>query len=101
MLREWQWLIDAKIHVVVIHIPILDTRRYQELEGIGQLIMDLVLQILGWLAEEERNVIKEAQAEGIAEARKKVKHLERTQINLNTLTPAQRNTLEKFTKRVA
>lgn len=94
ILREWQWLIDAKIHVVVIDIPILDTRKYQELEGIGQLIMDLVLQILSWLAEEERNGIKQAQAEGIAEAKKKGKHLGRPPINLNTLTPAQRNTLD-------
>ncbi|MDK8193163.1 recombinase family protein [Paenibacillus sp. UMB7766-LJ446] len=38
ILREWQWMIDATIHVVVIDIPILDTRKYQELEGIGQLI---------------------------------------------------------------
>ncbi|MEK4439137.1 recombinase family protein [Paenibacillus sp. FSL K6-2862] len=46
ILKEWQWLIDVKIYVVVIDIPILDTRKYQELEGIGELIMDLVLQIL-------------------------------------------------------
>ncbi|MDK8193162.1 recombinase family protein [Paenibacillus sp. UMB7766-LJ446] len=56
--------------------------------------MDLVLQILSWLAEEERNGIRSAQAEGIAEAKKKGKHLGRPQINLNTLTPAQRNTLD-------
>ncbi|WP_234973068.1 recombinase family protein [Paenibacillus vortex] len=55
----------------MIDIPILDTRKYQEFEGIGQLIMDLVLQILSWLAEEERNGIKQAQAEGITEAKKK------------------------------
>lgn len=30
ILKEWQWLIDAKIHVVVIDIPILDTRKYVE-----------------------------------------------------------------------
>jgi len=93
ILKEWQWLIDAKIHIVVIDIPILDTRKYQELEGIGQLIMDLVLQILSWLAEEERRSIKQAQAEGIAEAKKKGKHLGRPQINLNTLTPGQRDIL--------
>lgn len=56
--------------------------------------MDLVLQILSWLAEDELNGIKQAQAEGIAEAKKKGKHLGRPQINLNTLTPAQRNTLD-------
>ncbi|WP_336765813.1 recombinase family protein [Paenibacillus sp. USHLN196] len=94
ILKEWQWLIDAKIHVVVIDIPILDTRKYEELEGIGQLIMDLVLQILSWLAEEERKGIKQAQAEGIAEAKKKGRHLGRPQINLNTLSPGQRGILD-------
>ncbi|QNR70563.1 recombinase family protein (plasmid) [Paenibacillus peoriae] len=94
ILKEWQWLIDAKIHIVVIDIPILDTRKYEDLEGIGQLIMDLVLQILSWLAEEERKGIKQAQAEGIAEAKKKGKHLGRPQINLTTLTPGQRDVLD-------
>jgi len=94
ILKEWQWLIDAKIHVVVIDIPILDTRKYEELEGIGQLIMDLVLQILSWIAEEERKGIKQAQAEGIAEAKKKGKHLGRPRINLNTLTSGQRGILD-------
>ncbi|MCP1137507.1 recombinase family protein [Paenibacillus polysaccharolyticus] len=94
ILKEWQWLMDAKIHVVVIDIPILDTRKYQEMDGINQLIMDLVLQLLSWLAEEERNDIKQAQAEGIAEARKKGKHLGRPQINLQTLTPGQRGILD-------
>ncbi|WP_068505933.1 recombinase family protein [Paenibacillus kribbensis] len=96
ILREWQWLIDAKIHVVVIDIPILDTRKYTELEGIGQLIMDLVLQILSWLAEEERRGIKQAQAEGIAEAKKKGKHLGRPRMNLSTLSPGKRLILEEW-----
>ncbi|KAA8787853.1 recombinase family protein [Paenibacillus amylolyticus] len=94
ILKEWQWLIEAKIHVVVIDIPILDTRKYDQLEGIGQLIMDLVLQILSWLAEEERRGIKQAQAEGIAEAKKQGKHLGRPQINLDTLTPGQKSILD-------
>ncbi|QLG40417.1 MULTISPECIES: recombinase family protein [unclassified Paenibacillus] len=45
--------------------------------------------MLSWLAEEERNGIKQAQAEGIAEAKKKGKHLGRSQMNLSTLTPGQ------------
>lgn len=94
ILKEWQWLIDAHIHVVVIDIPILDTRKYQELEGVGQLIMDLVLHILSWLAEEEWNDIKQAQSEGIAAAQKKGKHLGRPQINLTTLSSGQRAILE-------
>ncbi|WP_411346992.1 recombinase family protein [Paenibacillus sp. WLX2291] len=96
ILKEWQWLIDAKIHVVVIDIPILDTRKYQELEGVGKLIMDLVLHILSWLAEEEWNDIKQAQSEGIAAARKRGKHLGRPAIQLSTLSPEQSFLLESF-----
>lgn len=94
ILKEWQWLIDARIHVVVIDIPILDTRKYQELEGVSKLIMDLVLHILSWLAEEEWNDIKQAQAEGIAAARKKGKHLGRPAMNLATLTTGQHEILK-------
>ncbi|MGG0823992.1 hypothetical protein ABE099_14060 [Paenibacillus turicensis] len=57
--------------------------------------MDLVLQILSWLTEEERKGIKQAQDEGIAEAKKKGKHLGRPQIYLNTLTVSQRALLNK------
>ncbi|KAG3106289.1 hypothetical protein PC123_g6 [Phytophthora cactorum] len=56
--------------------------------------MDLVLQILSWLAEEERKGIKQAQAEGIAEAKKKGKYLGRPRINLGTLKPVQRGILD-------
>ncbi|GGI98323.1 recombinase family protein [Paenibacillus hunanensis] len=94
ILKEWQWLIDANVHVVVIDIPILDTRKYQELEGVGKLIMDLVLHILSWLAEEEWNDIKQAQAEGIAAARKRGKHLGRPAIQLSTLSPIQSSLLK-------
>ncbi|MDP1513375.1 recombinase family protein [Paenibacillus ottowii] len=95
ILKEWQWLIDAHINVVVTDIPILDTRKYKELEGVGQLIMDLVLHILSWLAEEEWNDIKQAQSEGIAAARKKGKHLGRPPINLATMSSGQRAILEE------
>lgn len=54
----------------------------------------LYFRFLSWLAEEERKGIKQAQAEGIAEAKKKGKHLGRPRINLNTLTPGQRGILD-------
>jgi len=44
---------------------LLDTRRYAQLDGFGELVTSLVLQILSWLAEEERKKIKERQREGI------------------------------------
>lgn len=69
ILEQWKWLIDNGIEIVVLDMPILDTRKYKELNGIGELITDLVLQILAWLAEEERINIKQRQAEGIHSAK--------------------------------
>lgn len=65
ILSEWQWLIDNKINIVVLDMPLLDTRKYKELDGVGELVTSLVLQILSWLAEEERKNIKQRQREGI------------------------------------
>lgn len=44
-------------------MPLLDTTKYKD--SLGNLITDLVLQILSWLAEEERTKIKTRQREGI------------------------------------
>jgi len=65
ILQEWQWLVDNKINIVILDMPLLDTRRYAQLDGFGELVTSLVLQILSWLAEEERKKIKERQREGI------------------------------------
>jgi DNA invertase Pin-like site-specific DNA recombinase len=94
ILNEWKWLIDNKVDIVIIDMPILDTRKYKGLESIGQLITDLVLQILSWLAEEERTIIKKRQQEGIVSAKSKGKHLGRPQANLSTLSKEQRSILE-------
>lgn len=58
-------------HIVVLNMPILDTRKYKELEGTGQLVSDLVLTLLSWMVDEERNRIKTAQSEGIQIAKQK------------------------------
>lgn len=65
ILKEWQWLVENKIHIVVLDMPLLDTRKYQGLDGVGDLVVNLVLQILSWLAEQERVNIKVRQREGI------------------------------------
>ncbi len=56
-------------------MPLLDTRKYNE--SIGSFVADLVLQVLSWVAEEERTKIKTHQAEGIAAAKAQGKHLGR------------------------
>ena len=69
ILDQWKFLMEQGIQIVVLDMPILDTRKYKELKGVGQLITDLVLQILAWLAEEERINIKQRQREGIESAK--------------------------------
>ncbi|WP_207753409.1 recombinase family protein [Sporosalibacterium faouarense] len=71
ILREWQWLMDHEINVVVLDMPLLDTRKYTELDGVGELVTNLVLQILSWLAEEERKNIRQRQSEGIKVAKER------------------------------
>lgn len=72
--NEWQWLIENEIDIVVLNMPILDTRKYKELEGVGKLIADIVLAILSWVVEDERERIRVAQQEGIEIAKKQGKY---------------------------
>ncbi|GGE53420.1 DNA recombinase [Pullulanibacillus camelliae] len=70
---EWKALIEEEIDIVVLNMPILDTRKYRELEGVGQLVSDLVLTLLSWMVDEERERIRTAQREGIEIAKKQGK----------------------------
>lgn len=70
ILRVWQELTkDRGIDVVVLDMPLLDTRREKNL--LGTFIADLVLQVLSFVAENERVNIKERQREGIAAAKER------------------------------
>ena len=74
--RQWRILTkEIKIDISVIDMPLLDTRNGKDL--MGTFIADLVLQILSFVAESERNNIKKRQAEGIAAARARGVHLGR------------------------
>ena len=67
-----QWRIITKeksADIYVIDMPLLDTRRGKDL--LGTFISDLVLQLLSFVAENERTSIKQRQAEGIAAAKAK------------------------------
>ena len=61
--------------ICAIDLPLLDTRNGKDL--MGTFIADLVLQILSFVSESERNNIKKRQAEGIAAARARGVHLGR------------------------
>lgn len=81
ILQEWQDITqNIKAHIVVLDIPLLDTTKYKD--SLGTLITDLVLQILFWLAEEERTRIKVRQREGIDIAKKKGTHMGRPRVQI-------------------
>jgi len=78
---EWQVITqDIKADIKVLDMPLLDTRHYKDL--LGAFIADLVLQMLAFVAEQERVSIKQRQKEGIAVARAKGKHLGRARIEM-------------------
>jgi len=68
ILEQWRIITKARqVSIVVLDIPLLDTR-HKELDLTGTLIVDLVLQILSYVAQTEREFIRQRQAEGIAAA---------------------------------
>lgn len=68
--KQWRILTkDIGIDICVIDMPLLDTRNGKDL--MGTFIADLVLQILSFVAQNERENIKKRQAEGIAAAKSK------------------------------
>lgn len=65
---EWKDIVkNIKADIVVIDMPLLDTRNNKDL--LGTFISDLVLQILSYVAEQERSFIKQRQKEGISNAK--------------------------------
>ncbi len=68
ILEQWRMITKVKnADIVVLDMPILNTTRDKDL--LGTLISDLVLQLLSYVAENERINIRERQAEGITAAR--------------------------------
>lgn len=74
--EEWRYIVkEKKADIVILDMPILDTRTNKDL--IGTLISDIVLQLLSYVAQTERENIRIRQAEGIAAARSRGVHLGR------------------------
>ena len=68
ILEQWRILTKEKgIDIVVLDMPLLDTRRDKNL--LGTFIADLVLQVLSFVAQNERENIRSRQAQGIAAAK--------------------------------
>lgn len=70
ILEQWRMLTkDKGIDIVVLDMPLLDTRRGKDL--MGTFLSDIVLQVLSFVSENERTNIRQRQAEGIAAAKAK------------------------------
>lgn len=81
ILEQWRLLTKIKkIDICVLDMPLLDTRNGKDL--MGSFIADLVLQILSFVAQNERENIRKRQAEGIAAAKLRGAQFGRPQIDL-------------------
>ena len=70
IIQQWKIITqEKKADIVVLDMPLLDTRKSKDL--LGTLISDLVLSLLSYVAETERTFIRERQKEGIAAAHKR------------------------------
>ena len=70
IIEQWRIITKEKqAAIVVLDMPLLDTRQGRDLTG--TLIADIVLQLLSYVAQTEREFIKRRQAEGIAAARER------------------------------
>lgn len=68
ILEQWRFITKEKqAAIVVLDMPLLDTRQGRDLTG--TLIADIVLQLLSYVAQTEREFIRQRQAEGIAAAK--------------------------------
>ena len=79
ILEQWGVITkQRKAAIVVLDMPLLDTRQGRDLTGV--LVADIVLQLLSYVAQQEREFIRQRQAEGIAAAKEKGVHLGRERI---------------------
>ena len=76
IMKEWQAITqDIKADIKVLDMALLDTTLHKDL--LGTFISDLILQVLAYVAQQERDNIKQRQSEGIAIAKAQGKHLGR------------------------
>ena len=96
ILDQWRFITRTKgADIVVIDMPILDTRKGKDL--MGTFVSDIVLQILSFVSENERKNIRERQREGIEAAKRRIVVFGRPR---RTLPPDFNKLLEAYTNRM-
>jgi DNA invertase Pin-like site-specific DNA recombinase len=87
--KEWEIITsEIKADIRVMDMPLLDTTHHKDI--LGTFVSDLVLQVLSFVAEKEREDINKRQREGIELAKAKGKHLGRPKMNLDSLDEKQK-----------
>ena len=93
--KEWEYITqEIKADIKVLDMPLLDTTQHKD--TLGTFVSDLVLQVLSFVAERERENIRQRQAEGISVAKAKGKHLGRPPMNFELLSKEQRSMLDEY-----
>jgi DNA invertase Pin-like site-specific DNA recombinase len=75
VIELWNTITSKAADIVVIDMPLLDTRQHKDL--LGDFISNLILQVLSYVAQQETDFRKQRQLEGIAIAKEQGKHLGR------------------------
>lgn len=78
--KLWQQITDTGADIVVLDMPLLDTRQHKDL--LGNFVSDLILQVLAYVGQQENDFRRQRQAEGIAVAKAQGKHLGRPRAQL-------------------
>lgn len=95
IVQEWKWLSEKNCYIQILDMPILNTS-IKFVDGLdGKFISDLVLQILAYVSQKEREKIKQRQAEGIKIAKEKGVKFGRSK---SVLPPNTNEILEQYEK---
>lgn len=70
----WKNLTDKGINIEVVNMPLLNTEKYSEMGELGEVITNMVFELLSWMVEDERKRIKSNQRQGIELAKKEGKY---------------------------
>ncbi|MGH0599876.1 recombinase family protein [Bacillus mycoides] len=97
VISEWKYITrELQANIIVLENETLfDSRKFREMGDMGRLMEDQFLSLLSYVADQERKKIHQRQAEGIAIAKSKGKHLGRPQRTLGTLSPKQLQIIEE------
>lgn len=98
VIKEWRVITrDLSADIVVLENETLfDSRKFKSMGDMGKLMEDQFLSLLSYVADQERKKIRQRQAEGIAIAKTKGKHLGRPKIDVSTLSKDQKQTLKSL-----